>query len=215
MSKQLSAACCRRSKVLTICMSSLLPYGIKRQNTVCATYTGIYANTDWRIFRTQKRSHSCVAYTMVKSVLLRWMPSLNDCSKLKGQYTDVKSGSGISVGPSLKTPVTVKTKFSWNCPFKCFAIKQINWLAKLWWLPSPGPRQGSPAWRGRGGCRSHTGTSPHTWSTGTTPCWKCSGQFVTKYFKLWERWCSSRTGTGTLPHTLSTGTTPCWKCEGS
>ena len=27
---------------------------------------------------------------------------LNDCSKLKGQYTDVISGSGISVGPSLK-----------------------------------------------------------------------------------------------------------------
>ena len=26
----------------------------------------------------------------------------NDRSKLKGQYTDVKSGSGISVGPSLK-----------------------------------------------------------------------------------------------------------------
>ena len=28
--------------------------------------------------------------------------SLNNRSKLKGQYTDVKSGSGISVGPSLK-----------------------------------------------------------------------------------------------------------------
>ena len=33
---------------------------------------------------------------------MEWKPSLNDCSKLKGQYTDVKSGSGISVGPSLK-----------------------------------------------------------------------------------------------------------------
>ena len=38
---------------------------------------------------------------MMKSVLLLWMPSLNDRSKLKGQYTDVKSGCGISVGPSL------------------------------------------------------------------------------------------------------------------
>jgi hypothetical protein len=38
-------------------------------------------------------------------------------------------------------------------------------------LPSPGPRQGNPAWRGTGGCRSRTGTSPHTSSTGTTPCW--------------------------------------------
>ena len=39
---------------------------------------------------------------MVKSVLVHWTPSLNDRSKLKGQNTDVKSGSGISVGLSLK-----------------------------------------------------------------------------------------------------------------
>ena len=39
---------------------------------------------------------------VLQSVLLRWTPSLNDRSKLKGQYTDVKSGSDISVGPSLK-----------------------------------------------------------------------------------------------------------------
>ena len=45
---------------------------------------------------------ACVSYTRMKSVLLRWMPSLNDPIKLKGQYTDVKSGSAISVGPSLK-----------------------------------------------------------------------------------------------------------------
>ena len=33
------------------------------------------------------------------------MPSLNDRSKLKGQYTDAKSGSGISVGPSDTVPL--------------------------------------------------------------------------------------------------------------
>ena len=38
----------------------------------------------------------------IKYVLLLWTPSLNDRNKLKGQYTDVKSGSRISVGPSLK-----------------------------------------------------------------------------------------------------------------
>ena len=58
------------------------------------------------------QSHACVAYTMVKSVLLRWTSSLNDRSKLMGQYIDVKSGFGISVGPSLKPTVSVKTKFS-------------------------------------------------------------------------------------------------------
>ena len=89
-----------RSKVFTTRMRSLLPYGINTQNAVCATY--IYANTDWRIFRTRKRSHACMSYRRMKSVLLRCTPSLNVRSKLKGQYTDVKSGSGISVGPSLK-----------------------------------------------------------------------------------------------------------------
>ena len=39
---------------------------------------------------------------MMKSVLLLWTPSLNNRSKLKGQYTDIKSGCGISVGSSLK-----------------------------------------------------------------------------------------------------------------
>ena len=37
----------------------------------------------------------------MKSILLRWAPSLNDRSKLKGQCTDVKSGCVTSVGPSL------------------------------------------------------------------------------------------------------------------
>ena len=37
----------------------------------------------------------------MKSVLLRWTPSLNDRSKLKGECTDVKSGCVTSEGPSL------------------------------------------------------------------------------------------------------------------
>ena len=41
---------------------------------------------------------------MMKSVLLLWTPSLNEHSKLKGQFTAVKSGSGISVGPILHIP---------------------------------------------------------------------------------------------------------------
>ena len=40
----------------------------------------------------------------MKSVLLRWTPSLNDRSKLKGECTDVKSGCITSVGPSLSPP---------------------------------------------------------------------------------------------------------------
>ena len=31
-----------------------------------------------------------MSYTMMKSVLLLWTPSLNDRSKLKGQCTDVE-----------------------------------------------------------------------------------------------------------------------------
>ena len=44
--------------------------------------------------------NACVSDSMMKSVLLRWAPS-NDCSKLKGQCTDVKSGCIILVGPTL------------------------------------------------------------------------------------------------------------------
>ena len=78
--------------IFTIRIRSALPYRIDMQN---AMY--IYTNTDWRIFRTRKRSHACVGYTMVKSVLLRWMIEANLRTS-----TAVKSGSGISVGPSLK-----------------------------------------------------------------------------------------------------------------
>ena len=34
--------------------------------------------------------------------------SLNDRSKLKGEFTAIKSGSSISVGPSLNPTVSVK-----------------------------------------------------------------------------------------------------------
>ena len=68
------------------------------QNAVCATC--IHANSDWRIFCTQER-YTCVSCTMMKSVLLRWTPSLNNCSKLKGECIDVKSGCSTSVGPTL------------------------------------------------------------------------------------------------------------------
>ena len=40
----------------------------------------------------------------MKSVLLLWTPPFKDRGKLKGQYTDVKSRCGTSVGPSLNPP---------------------------------------------------------------------------------------------------------------
>ena len=55
----------------------------------------MHANSDTEAW------HACESYTRMKSVLLIWMSSLNDRSKLKGQYKDVKSGCGLSVGPSL------------------------------------------------------------------------------------------------------------------
>ena len=97
--KHSSADCCRHSKVVMTRMRSSLQCHTYMQNAVFATY--IYVNTDWRIFRIQKWYHACVSYTRMKSVLLRWTPSLNDCSKLKGECTDVQSGCGTSVGPSL------------------------------------------------------------------------------------------------------------------
>ena len=68
----------------------------------------------------------------MKSVLLRWAPSLNDCSKLKGQYTDVKSCSGISVGPSLKPHSLSKKKNSRDTvPLTPFQIEQNRDFVKL------------------------------------------------------------------------------------
>ena len=65
--------------------------------------------------------NACVSYRRIPSVLLRWVPSLNVHSKLKGQCTDVKSGCVTSVWPSLypHTPQSqLKTKISCYCPFK-------------------------------------------------------------------------------------------------
>ena len=67
----------------------------------CVHYVHVYANSDRRIFLTRKRRHACMSYIRMKSVLLIWTSSLNDRSKLKGQYTDVKSGCNTSGWPSL------------------------------------------------------------------------------------------------------------------
>ena len=61
--------------------------------------------------------NACVSETMMKSVLLRWAPSLNERNKLKGQCADLKSGCVTSLGPSLN-PQSVFKKFSCYCPFK-------------------------------------------------------------------------------------------------
>ena len=45
--------------------------------------------------------NACMSDSMMKYVLRRWAPSLNDRSILTGQCTDVKSGCSTSVGPSL------------------------------------------------------------------------------------------------------------------
>ena len=47
------------------------------------------------------QTNACVSDGMMKSVLLRWVPSLNNRSKLKGHCKDVKSGCTTTVGPSL------------------------------------------------------------------------------------------------------------------
>ena len=65
--------------------------------------TRMHANSDTEAYT------ACVSETMMKSVLLRWAPSLNHRSKLKGQYTDVKSGCVTSVGPSLH-PLSLSLK---------------------------------------------------------------------------------------------------------
>ena len=54
-----------------------------------------------------------------------WAPSLNDRSKLKGQYTDVKSGSGISVGSSLKPQSQLKQNSHDTVPLTQFQRKMF------------------------------------------------------------------------------------------
>ena len=54
--------------------------------------------------------------TMMKFVLLQQTLSLNDRSKLKGQYTDVKNGCVTSVGPCLN-PQSVSKNSRATVPF--------------------------------------------------------------------------------------------------
>ena len=55
----------------------------------------------------------------MKSVLLRWAPSLNVRSKLQGQCTDVKSRCVTSVGPSLNPhSLSLKKDFRATVPLK-------------------------------------------------------------------------------------------------
>ena len=69
--------------------------------------------------------NACVSDSMMKSVLLRWAPSLYD--KLKGQCTD--GGSVTSVGPSLNPHSLSFKKFLSYCPFKFLVLlSRINIL---------------------------------------------------------------------------------------
>ena len=72
--------------------------------------------------------NACVSFRRMPSVLLRWVPSLNDRSKLKGQYTDVKSGCVTSVGPSL-TPhiLSLKQKSRATVPLRCYWYYLLPW----------------------------------------------------------------------------------------
>ena len=56
----------------------------------------------------------------LKSVILRRTSSLNYCSKLKGQYTDVKSGCITLVGPSLNPhSLSLKKNSHATVPLSC------------------------------------------------------------------------------------------------
>ena len=55
---------------------------------------------------------------MMKSVLLRWEPSLNDRSKLMGECTDLKGGCVTLVGPSLNPQSRFKKNSRATVPFK-------------------------------------------------------------------------------------------------
>ena len=72
----------------------------KCAKTMFAGFKGYVLQHACMLIRTRLHN-TCVSDSLMKSVLLRWTPSLNDRSKLKGQNTDVKSGCVTSVGPSL------------------------------------------------------------------------------------------------------------------
>ena len=132
MRKQLSADCCRSFYDTNAQLTSVW-YKHAKHHVHYVTY--IYANTDWRIFCKRKLSHACMAYTRVKSVLLRY-------SKWKGQYTDVKSGSSISVGPSLKPQSQIKQNSRDTVPlirirgFKAIRLQGYELLGKTSYEPT-------------------------------------------------------------------------------
>ena len=96
-----------------------------RHAKCCVRYVYIhtYSNSDWHFLYTETViRNACVTYTMMKYVLLRWTPSLNDRGKLKGECTDVKSWyctiirRTYSLNPH---SLSLKKNFScYNCPFK-------------------------------------------------------------------------------------------------
>ena len=132
MRKQSSADCCRSFYDTNAQLTSVW-YKHAKHHVHYVTY--IYANTDWRIFCKRKLSHACMAYTRVKSVLLRY-------SKWKGQYTDVKSGSSISVGPSLKPQSQIKQNSRDTVPlirirgFKAIRLQGYELLGKTSYEPT-------------------------------------------------------------------------------
>ena len=76
----------------------------------------------------------------MKSVLLWWTPSLNDRSKLKGEVDEVHEFD-LAETPT----VSVKTKFSWHCPFNLVVsapfylhlITSTLWKDSIYFLPKP------------------------------------------------------------------------------
>ena len=66
--------------------------------TACFRALHVYMQTVIGVFFVH--GNACVSYMMMKFVLLGWMPSLNNRSKLKGECIDVKSRCGTSEGPT-------------------------------------------------------------------------------------------------------------------
>ena len=80
--------CCRHSKVCTICICS--PVSVSHRHAKrCVCWVHIRKQFFW----TWNLSHACVSFMRTKSVLLRWTPSLNDLSKLRGECIAVKRDS--------------------------------------------------------------------------------------------------------------------------
>ena len=62
----------------------------------------MYIHKQWLAYFSYTETGTCMRVLHKDEICFTsWTPSLDDRSKLKGQYTDVKSGCGTSVGPSL------------------------------------------------------------------------------------------------------------------